>query len=143
MSIIFIESKIHLFDFRCWQEVHYHSGGLRINPNLYHCGKVCLSLLNTWPGSGKENWNPMESTILQVLVSIQGLILNARPYFNEPGYETQKGTKQGEESSSTYNEKTFMHSLKTMVYSMQRPPKVRSVYMFFYINIVMESNDIN
>lgn len=136
VSIIFIESKIHLFDFRCWQEVHYHSGGLRINPNLYHCGKVCLSLLNTWPGSGKENWNPKESTILQVLVSIQGLILNARPYFNEPGYETQKGTKEGEESSSTYNEKTFIHSLKTMVYSMQRPPKVRSVYMFFYMNIV-------
>ncbi|KAF2605827.1 hypothetical protein F2Q68_00043670, partial [Brassica cretica] len=29
-------------------KVHYHSGGLRINPNLYNCGKVCLSLLGTW-----------------------------------------------------------------------------------------------
>ncbi|KAI5385317.1 hypothetical protein KIW84_072062 [Lathyrus oleraceus] len=29
-------------------QVHYHSGGLRLNPNLYQCGKVCLSLLGTW-----------------------------------------------------------------------------------------------
>ncbi|WVZ97128.1 hypothetical protein U9M48_042684 [Paspalum notatum var. saurae] len=30
--------------------VHYHAGGLRLNPNLYDCGKVCLSLLGTWQG---------------------------------------------------------------------------------------------
>ncbi|KAH6764279.1 ubiquitin-conjugating enzyme 25 [Perilla frutescens var. hirtella] len=104
-------------------DVHYHSGGLRINPNLYNCGKVCLSLLNTWHGSGKELWIPKESSILQVLVSIQGLILNANPYFNEPGYEKQAGTKSGEARSTDYNENTCMHSLKTMLYSMQRPPK--------------------
>ncbi|KAF2579291.1 hypothetical protein F2Q68_00003013 [Brassica cretica] len=38
--------------------VHYHSGGLGINPNLYGCGKVCLSLLGTWSGSSKEKWLP-------------------------------------------------------------------------------------
>ncbi|KAJ6416596.1 hypothetical protein OIU84_002456, partial [Salix udensis] len=31
--------------------VHYRSGGLRVNPNLYESGKICLSLLNTWTGS--------------------------------------------------------------------------------------------
>ncbi|GJW13344.1 putative ubiquitin-conjugating enzyme E2, partial [Tanacetum coccineum] len=41
--------------------VHYHSGGLCINPNLNNCGEVCLSLL----------WIPGTSTMLQVLVSIQ------------------------------------------------------------------------
>ncbi|XP_057797374.1 putative ubiquitin-conjugating enzyme E2 38 [Salvia miltiorrhiza] len=104
-------------------EVYYYSGGLRINPNLYKCGKVCLSLLNTWPGTRKEKWIPEQSTALQVLVSIQGLILNAKPYFNEPGYELEMRTKRGEDSSSAYNENTFIYSLKTMVYSMQKPPK--------------------
>lgn len=52
-----------------------------INPNLYNNGKVCLSLLGTWPGPG---WIPGESTLLQVLVSIQSLILVAQPVHNEP-----------------------------------------------------------
>lgn len=103
--------------------VHYHSGGLRINPNLYNCGKVCLSLLNTWSGSHKEKWIPGVSTILQVLVSIQGLILNAKPYFNEPGYASMSGTPGGESNSLQYNESTFILSLKTMVYNIRRPPK--------------------
>ena len=27
-------------------------GAVRFNPNLYNCGKVCLSLLGTWQGPG-------------------------------------------------------------------------------------------
>lgn len=48
-------------------------------------GKVCLSLLGTWPGTPDEQWRPYKSTIMQVLVSIQGMLLCQRPYFNEPG----------------------------------------------------------
>ncbi|KAL0306508.1 UNVERIFIED_CONTAM: putative ubiquitin-conjugating enzyme E2 26 [Sesamum radiatum] len=103
--------------------VYYHSGGLRINPNLYSCGKVCLSLLNTWTGGHKEKWIPGVSTMLQVLVSIQGLILNAKPYFNEPGYADLCGSAAGEERSVEYNEKTFIYSLQTMVYNIRRPLK--------------------
>ncbi|RHY87815.1 hypothetical protein DYB37_009202 [Aphanomyces astaci] len=62
-------------------------GSVRFSPNLYNCGKVCLSLLGTWTG---DPWNPVTSTILQVLVSIQGAILGAElPYYNEPGRERQ------------------------------------------------------
>ena len=68
------------------QSAYYHSGGLRVNPNLYVDGKVCLSLLNTWTGRGNEVWDPSSSSILQVLVSLQGLVLNEKPYFNEAGY---------------------------------------------------------
>ncbi|KAA8526833.1 hypothetical protein F0562_008938 [Nyssa sinensis] len=103
--------------------VYYHSGGLRINPNLYNRGKVCLSLLNTWSGNQNEKWIPGVSTILQVLVSIQGLILNAKPYFNEPGFARMSDSANGEKNSQQYNENTFILSLKTMVYSMRRPPK--------------------
>merc|ERR1712039_1162979 len=45
----------------------------------------------------------MNSRTLQVLVSIQSLILVPEPYFNEPGYEREIGTKQGECRSWEYN----------------------------------------
>lgn len=44
----------------------------RLNPNLYEDGKVCVSLLGTWSGRGSEVWCPNSSTLLQVIVSIQG-----------------------------------------------------------------------
>ncbi|KXG33110.1 hypothetical protein SORBI_3003G255700 [Sorghum bicolor] len=103
--------------------VNYRSGGLRLNPNLYECGKVCLSLLNTWSGTGCEMWNPSNSTMLQVLVSIQALVLNSKPYFNEPGYAMHANTSQGEKQSMAYNEETFLLSCRTMQYSLRNPPK--------------------
>ncbi|XP_052182196.1 probable ubiquitin-conjugating enzyme E2 23 [Diospyros lotus] len=102
---------------------YYHSGGWRINPNLYEEGKVCLSLLNTWTGKGNEVWDPSSSSILQVLVSLQGLVLNSNPYFNEAGYDKQVGTAEGEKNSLSYNENTFLLNCKTMMYLMRKPPK--------------------
>ncbi|KAK3010240.1 hypothetical protein RJ639_010812 [Escallonia herrerae] len=103
--------------------VHYHSGGLRINPNLYESGKVCLSLLNTWTGTGSEVWDPESSTILQVLLSLQALVLNEKPYFNEAGYDEQMGRAEGEKNSVCYNENAFLLSCKTMMYLLRKPPK--------------------
>ncbi|RDX42971.1 hypothetical protein OH76DRAFT_1410606 [Lentinus brumalis] len=86
-----------LFEFDCFIPLEYPNkpplmhlrttggGSVRFNPNLYNCGKVCLSLLGTWPGRPEEQWSP-KSTLLQVLVSIQSMILIELPYFNEPGY---------------------------------------------------------
>ncbi|KAG7027026.1 putative ubiquitin-conjugating enzyme E2 23, partial [Cucurbita argyrosperma subsp. argyrosperma] len=102
---------------------YYHSGGWRINPNLYEEGKVCLSLLNTWTGRGNEVWDPKSSSILQVLVSLQGLVLNSKPYFNEAGYDKQIGTAEGEKNSLSYNENTFLLNCKTIMYLMRKPPK--------------------
>lgn len=59
-------------------------GSVRFNPNLYNCGKVCLSLLGTWAG---EKWDPQVSNINQVLQSICYLIFVEEPYYNEPGYK--------------------------------------------------------
>ncbi|KAE9455103.1 hypothetical protein C3L33_12994, partial [Rhododendron williamsianum] len=101
--------------------VHYRSFGIRINPNLYANGKVCLSLLNTWFGSRNEKWNPGESTMLQILVSIQGLVLNNNPYFNEPGAGLFTGRKT--KKSMAYTENTFIYSCMTMVYLLKKPPK--------------------
>ncbi|EXC18111.1 putative ubiquitin-conjugating enzyme E2 24 [Morus notabilis] len=103
--------------------VHYISGGLRVNPNLYESGKVCLSLLNTWAGTDTEVWNPGSSSILQVLLSLQALVLNEKPYFNEAGYDQQMGKAEGEKNSVSYNENAFLMTCKSMLYLLRKPPK--------------------
>lgn len=124
------QDGIYFFDFHLPPDypdvppsAYYHSGGWRINPNLYEEGKVCLSLLNTWTGRGNEVWDSTSSSILQVLVSLQGLVLNSKPYFNEAGYDKQVGTAEGEKNSLSYNENTFLLSCKTMMYLMRKQPK--------------------
>ncbi|EIE19079.1 hypothetical protein COCSUDRAFT_20108 [Coccomyxa subellipsoidea C-169] len=118
-------------------KVLFHAHGNRINPNLYADGKacpqphslhfllplVCLSLLNTWNGRRTEQWDPTSSTILQVLVSIQGLILVAEPYYNEAGYEKQQvGTPEGARNSVGYNESAFLATIRTTLSLMRSPP---------------------
>lgn len=102
-------------------KANYRSGGLRLNPNLYNNGKVCLSLLNTWPGKGCENWDHAKSSMLQVLVSIQGLVLNAKPFYNEPVYSNS--TSGYKSASLAYNDNAFILSCKTMMYTIRSPPK--------------------
>ncbi|CAH2106594.1 unnamed protein product [Euphydryas editha] len=102
---------------------HYHSYcSDRLNPNLYEDGKVCVSLLGTWSGRGVEVWGK-DSSLLQVIVSLQGLILNAEPYFNEAGYEKQKGTQQGRENSRMYNEMVLLKLVQSMTKMLMNPPE--------------------
>lgn len=98
-------------------------GTVRFNPNLYADGKVCLSLLGTWEGRNEEKWNPLCSC-LQVLVSIQALILVKHPYFNEPGYERHQGTTRGDESSRKYNLNIEQANLVHALYGQFRNPPV-------------------
>jgi len=98
-------------------------GTVRFNPNLYDNGKVCLSLLGTWSGERGESWNHATSTLLQVLVSIQSLILIDDPYFNEPGYESTKGTKEGDKKSADYNINIRGYTIKwAMLEQLKHPP---------------------
>lgn len=96
-----------------------NNGGKRLNPNLYNAGKVCLSLLGTWDGVGGEKWSAQNSTLFQVLNSIQSLILIEEPYYNEPSYETQRGTPQGKKMSDNYTSDirlyTMNHSMNDMI----------------------------
>jgi baculoviral IAP repeat-containing protein 6 len=98
-------------------------GRVRFNPNLYKDGKVCLSLLGTWSGAKGETWDAASSTMLQVIVSIQSLILCAQPYFNEPGYERTIGTPEGDRQSSQYNAAIREHALRcAMIDQLKKPP---------------------
>ena len=121
--------NLFVFDFHLHQtypndppSAHYTSFGLRANPNLYENGKVCLSLLHTWNGKGSETWDPARSNMLQVLVSIQGLVLVDKPYYNEAGYEKQAGSDEGERNAGQYAEQAFLASVKSMLGLLKKPP---------------------
>jgi ubiquitin-conjugating enzyme E2 Z len=58
-------------------------GNIRFNPNLYICGKVCVSLLNTWKG---DQWTSCQ-TISTVLLTLCSLLCK-NPLLNEPGVNT-------------------------------------------------------
>ncbi|KAM0914253.1 hypothetical protein ACQ4PT_011634 [Festuca glaucescens] len=103
--------------------VYYHSYGLRLNPNLYESGTVCLSLLNTFDGEGTELWSSVTSSLLQVVVSIQGLVLNDQPYYNEAGYETLVGKPEGRRNALPYSENAYLLSLRTILHVLRRPPR--------------------
>ncbi|CAG0891086.1 unnamed protein product [Cyprideis torosa] len=94
----------------------------RLNPNLYEDGKVCISLLGTWSGQGSELWGP-GSTLLQVLLSIQGLILNKDPYYNEAGYEKHRGSADAAEAARTYNEMALIKTVQSMRRILESPPR--------------------
>jgi len=98
------------------------NGTVRFNPNLYNEGKVCLSLLGTWEGAQGEQWNAETSTIIQVLISIQSLILCAEPYYNEPGFERNYGTSVGNAESNRYNEEVYKNNLKFAILSQLTSP---------------------
>ncbi len=98
-------------------------GSHRFNPNLYNCGKVCLSILGTWGGQSGESWIAKTSTFLQVAVSIQSLVFCPLPYFNEPGYESNMGTPSGTASSDAYSADQQQATVKfAMIEMLKNPP---------------------
>ncbi|KAG9189672.1 baculoviral IAP repeat-containing protein 6 (apollon) [Alternaria panax] len=115
------ENGLFEFDFFCPAEypnspphVNFKgtSGGrININPNLYADGKVCLSLLGTWSG---EPWKAGESTLLQVLISIQAMILCEEPWYNEPGREAGY-TRSPDSPSAMYNKKIREYTVRTAI----------------------------
>ena len=102
---------------------------IRFNPNLYKCGKVCVSLLNTWSGPG---W-PTACTLSSVLLSIQSL-LNENPIHNEPGWENENGDK-----CNTYNDIISYYNLKVGLIQMinETPPRFevfKDIMLKYFIN---------
>ena len=112
------------------------SGQIRFNPNLYACGKVCLSLLGTWRGQATENWDPKISTILQVLISTQSIIMSKEVYFNEPGFEGEAGSVEGEKKNEGYMNIVRYGNVKyAMLGQIKSPSKgfETAIFRHFYV----------
>jgi ubiquitin-protein ligase len=104
---------------------------VRFNPNLYTCGKVCLSMLGTWRGPG---WVPT-NTIMNVLVAVQALVLNDYPLRNEPGFE--EAAKPVLES---YNDIIFFANMKISVLEMiEKTPREFIFFKDIMKNYFMEN----
>ena len=87
-------------------------GNTRFNPNLYTCGKVCLSIINTWDG---PKWTSCQ-TIRSVLISLRGLVLGVKyPLQNEPGFENTEGTR-----AALYNDVVQYENYRVAVLKMIR-----------------------
>lgn len=70
--------------------IHYISeNNIRIHPNIYTNGKVCLSILGTWNG---PCWTSIMD-INTVLLTIQSLLDN-NPLIHEPGCNNSKFAKK-------------------------------------------------
>jgi ubiquitin-protein ligase len=118
---------------------------VRFNPNLYTCGKVCLSMINTWQGDG---WVPT-NTVTNVLIAIQALVLNEEPLRNEPGYE-----KADKKVINDYNNLIEYANIKISVLNMLKTqplncdvfkPIMIDYFMKnidFYRNFVLIKNDL-
>ena len=87
-------------------KVKYCTNGenVRFNPNLYVCGKVCVSLLNTWRG---EQWTSCQ-TISTVLLTLCTLLCKV-PLLNEPG------VTHGHADINNYNEIIEFSNLRTAI----------------------------
>lgn len=96
-------------------ELRTGDGRVRFNPNLYVDGRVCLSILGTWPGPA---WT-CSCNLRTVMLSIQSL-LHAHPIQNEPGLETECGT-----CDKVYSEILQYENIKVAVVRMLRktPPR--------------------
>lgn len=101
-------------------------GNKRFNPNLYECGKVCLSILGqSYVGpsaSASERWNET-SNLLQIMISIQSQILIEDPYFNEPGHERSMGTSNGDSHTKSYNENIRQYVMDSAMLALLETPK--------------------
>ena len=98
-------------------------GRIRFNPNLYADGKVCLSLLGTWHGSEQEKWHPESSTLWQILVSIQAMVLVEDPYFNEPNVEQMRGQADGDVASARRNSQLRLDTIRWAMIDAIRNPR--------------------
>lgn len=88
---------------------------------------MCLSLLGTtesWYEA--QRWNPKESSLAQVLISIQAQILDtAEPYYTEGGgHGGMEHTTAGKKGSARYNNTLRLSTLRhAIIEPLKYPPK--------------------
>lgn len=98
-----------------------NANNIRFNPNLYVCGKVCISLLNTWRG---DQWTSCQ-TISTVLLTLCTLLCKD-PLLNEPG------VCKNHQDMANYNEIIEHSNLSIAVCDIVS--KKNSVYLPFFEN---------
>jgi ubiquitin-protein ligase len=110
-----------------------NSNNIRFNPNLYVCGKVCVSLLNTWSG---DQWTSCQ-TISTVLLTLCTLLCE-NPLLNEPG------VIKGHKDLENYNEIIEFANLDIAICDIVN--KKKNIFLPFFENFypyIMENFNKN
>jgi ubiquitin-protein ligase len=100
---------------------HTNDGAMRMHPNLYKCGKVCLSILNTWHG---EQWDGCQ-TIGSVLITIR-LILTNDPLRHEPGLDERHP------DFNKYTQLVYYHNIKIAMCDVLEKPFIKNIFPSLY-----------
>lgn len=100
---------------------------LRLHPNLYANGKVCLSILGTW---GKKDWSP-QLTIEKIIITIQALLDN-NPLSYEPKFYK---IKEFDKKAICYNNHSRLLTLETIPVLLKRKD-LPSTFHNFIVNYV-------
>jgi len=87
--------------------INWQNSSVRMHPNLYKNGKVCLSILGTWSG---PSWTSAMD-ITQIVLSIQSL-LDENPLMNEPGYEKNPQSQE----HLNYQRIIQWHNIRSFIY---------------------------
>lgn len=101
---------------------HDDSSHSQIHPNIFLGGSICLSLLNQSAKNVKRYsmyWMPGKSTLLQLFVSLQGLILAKDPINNI----SLHGSGTAEESKA-FNQTVVKNVILSMTRQIQNPPEM-------------------
>jgi len=106
-----------------------NDGITRFNPNLYKCGKVCVSLLNTWSG---DKWSSCQ-TINSILLTLCSL-LNDSPLENEPGHN--KTSKDFIPYQKSIEFKNIDFSICEMILKNKIPEPFQIFYPFMKENFI-------
>jgi len=78
---------------------------VRIHPNIYANGKVCLSILGTWSG---PKWTSIMD-VTTILLTIQSLLDN-QPFHHEPGQD-----KCPKDIKDAYNEIIYFNTFSSLI----------------------------
>lgn len=125
-----------LFEYDIWLPLNYPNeapkcnlvttgnGTIRFNPNLYTNGYVCLSLLGTWAGNSVEKWDPKNSNLTRLLLSLSSLVMNNSIVSNEPGHEGLMKNIEGVKENEAYSNIVKLGNIEfAMIKMLTSPPK--------------------
>ena len=116
--------------------IKYHStNNIRIHPNIYVNGKICLSILNTWTG---PKWSSIYD-ISSIFITIQSLLDN-NPLYHEPGYKNAQ-----DKIIETYNRIIEYNTLNSLIVDKinNTPQKYNHFNDIIILHIKKEFNNIN
>ena len=107
-----------------------NDGAMRMHPNLYKSGKVCLSILNTWHG---DNWDGCQ-TISSVLMTIRHILTN-KPLEHEPGLNERHP------DFFKYTQLVYYHNIKVAMCDVMELSFIKTLSPVLYENAKQEFID--